>query len=277
MALSVIRKFDASYLSQSNGVVNPDGFGILLCTAGSCRINSDDMVYVLECNTLFIFKPFSIINLEYVSHDAAGVILEVDVEETMMILNDISPDMRLEMSQHPCIGINDEQADLICRLLDIIRYKMEMIKAETDAPMGFNHKATDNLIMSVCYEVFRVYSASTFVCGTPAKRSNQIFNRFIASVYSNCHTNRLVKYYAGLQNLSTGHFTSVVREISGHEPTYWIKLFTMTKIRRMLIDTDLSLKEIAQKMNFPDQSVFGRYFRQHEGMSPTAYRMRIKV
>lgn len=274
MAISIIRKVDASYLAETNGVVNPDGFGIFLCAAGSCRLGFEDRVYTLEQNMLFIFKPFSIINVEYASPDLNGVIMEVDVEKTMMLLNDISPDMRMEISQHPCVGINENQADLISRLLDIIHEKTGTLKSESDGPEGFNRKMTDCLIRSVCYEVFRIYSTNAFVGGSPAKRSNQIFNRFIASVYLNCHANRLVNYYAGLQNISTGHFASVIREISGHGPTYWINLFTMTKIRRMLLDTDLSLKEIAQKMSFPDQSVFGRYFRLQEGISPTVYRQK---
>lgn len=36
----------------------------------------------------------------------------------------------------------------------------------------------------------------------------------------------------------------------------------------------MSIKEIADTMNFTDQSTFGRYFRKHCGMSPTDYRNR---
>ena len=36
--------------------------------------------------------------------------------------------------------------------------------------------------------------------------------------------------------------------------------------------TKLTIKEIAYKMHFPDQSVFGRYFKKHCGMSPSDYR-----
>lgn len=273
---SILRKIDASCVAQTNGVFHPVGFGIFLCTAGTCRLGFDDTVYVVEPNMLFVFKPFPIINPEYASNDMRGMMMEVDVKKTMQILNDISPDMRVGISQHPCVMINEKQADLINRLLDIIQEKTETVKPDVDDPMEFDSKMTDCLIRSVCYEVFRIYSTSAFVGGSPAKRGNQIFNRFVAAVSANCHVNRLVHYYAELQHISTGHFASVIREISGHGPTYWINLFTMTKIRRMLIDTDMSLKEIARKMNFPDQSVFGRYFRQYEGMSPTAYRLKVK-
>lgn len=274
--MTIVRTVDASYLAETNGVVHPEGFGIFLCTAGSCRLGFDDMVYAVGRCMLFVFKPFAMINLEYASPDMQGMIMEVDVEQTMMILNDISPDMRLEIAQHPCVGINENQAAMITRLLDTIHDKVGILKRDTDDPMGFNRKMTDCLVRSVCYEVFGIYSTGSFVAGSPAKRSNQIFNKFIASVYTDCHASRMVNHYANLQNISTGHFASVIREISGHGPTYWINLFTMTEIRRMLNESDLSLKEIAQRMNFPDQSVFGRYFRKHAGMSPTDYRTQAK-
>lgn len=33
-----------------------------------------------------------------------------------------------------------------------------------------------------------------------------------------------------------------------------------------------SVKEIAQAMNFPNQSFMGKYFKQHTGLSPLKYR-----
>ena len=35
----------------------------------------------------------------------------------------------------------------------------------------------------------------------------------------------------------------------------------------------MSIQEIAYCLNFPNQSFFGKYFRSHTGMTPSAYRM----
>jgi len=32
---------------------------------------------------------------------------------------------------------------------------------------------------------------------------------------------------------------------------------------------------VAEKLNFPDQSTFGRYFKKHAGMSPKEYKKKI--
>ena len=40
----------------------------------------------------------------------------------------------------------------------------------------------------------------------------------------------------------------------------------------MLLNSSLSVKEIADALGFPNQSFFGRYFRQYTGISPTEFR-----
>lgn len=40
----------------------------------------------------------------------------------------------------------------------------------------------------------------------------------------------------------------------------------------MLRNTTKSIKQIAEEMNFPNQSFLGKYFKEHVGMSPSQYR-----
>jgi AraC-like DNA-binding protein len=44
------------------------------------------------------------------------------------------------------------------------------------------------------------------------------------------------------------------------------------EIRVMLRNSTMSIKEIAQELNFANQSFLGKYFKEHVGMSPKEYR-----
>ena len=48
--------------------------------------------------------------------------------------------------------------------------------------------------------------------------------------------------------------------------------FLILELKVALQSTGLSLKEIAEKYRFLDQSFFGRFFKKHTGMSPKAFR-----
>jgi transcriptional regulator GlxA family with amidase domain len=45
----------------------------------------------------------------------------------------------------------------------------------------------------------------------------------------------------------------------------------------LLKGTDLSIKEISNRMGFPNSSFFGQYFREQAGMTPMEYRTEHKM
>ena len=62
------------------------------------------------------------------------------------------------------------------------------------------------------------------------------------------------------------------RRIMGHSILNEIKRVKVNHIAKLLVETDLSVKQIARKMEYTCQENFCRYFRQVKGMSPLQYR-----
>lgn len=52
----------------------------------------------------------------------------------------------------------------------------------------------------------------------------------------------------------------------------WIDRFTIYEVIRLLRNKELTLSEIAEKLNVSSLSYFSRYVRKHIGVSPAAYR-----
>lgn len=65
---------------------------------------------------------------------------------------------------------------------------------------------------------------------------------------------------------------SVTRTLTGETPKEMIDKWIVHEIKLMLMFSDLSLQQIADRMHFPDQSYLGRFFKRHTGSSPLAYR-----
>ena len=99
--------------------------------------------------------------------------------------------------------------------------------------------------------------------------------RFILALHNNYHHYRSVAYYADLANLSKSHFSAIIKQTTGQSPSMWIATITNTYAKFMLENSTMSIKQIADELNFPEQFTFRKYFKQHTRLSPKAYREQI--
>jgi AraC-like DNA-binding protein len=72
--------------------------------------------------------------------------------------------------------------------------------------------------------------------------------------------------------LSPSHFSRAFRQTTGQPPHRWLMEQRIEKAKQMLVDTTLSLAEIAQRCGFADQSHFTRVFVQLVQSSPGQWR-----
>ena len=68
------------------------------------------------------------------------------------------------------------------------------------------------------------------------------------------------------------YLSETVKAISGRTPNEWIDNYVVLEMRVQLKNSMKSIKDIANDLNFPNQSFMGKYFKEHVGLSPTDYR-----
>ncbi|MFC4601459.1 AraC family transcriptional regulator [Cohnella hongkongensis] len=71
---------------------------------------------------------------------------------------------------------------------------------------------------------------------------------------------------------SAPHFHRLFKEQTGLSPLEYATKLRMEKGARLLLGTDLPVKEISYACGYEDSKYFSRLFRQREGMSPSQYR-----
>lgn len=87
-------------------------------------------------------------------------------------------------------------------------------------------------------------------------------------------TNRQPSYYASLLNISTVYLNEVVKGVTGMSATSYIKNEVVLQAKRLLVHTDLAVKEISESLGIDDYAYFSRLFTQETGISPTLFRKR---
>ena len=103
-------------------------------------------------------------------------------------------------------------------------------------------------------------------------RQEGIYSAFIDSLGDNYKNARDIGYYADKLCISAKHLSQVVKEVSGKTALEIIEEYVLTECKAMLLSTTMTIQEISDELNFPSQSVFGKYFKRLTGLSPKAYR-----
>ena len=107
-----------------------------------------------------------------------------------------------------------------------------------------------------------------------ASRGEQVFIGFMQSLSLHYADRYPVSRYAEAAHLSIRHFSSIIRAYSGQTPMDWIITYTIGQAKHLLSQTTLSIKEISERLGFPEQFTFRKYFKTHTGLSPTDFRRR---
>lgn len=77
---------------------------------------------------------------------------------------------------------------------------------------------------------------------------------------------------AAALGFTTGHLSTLVRRRTGRALQGWILERQMSEARRLLATTALSVQEVGERVGFADPAYFGRRFRRHHGVAPSAWR-----
>lgn len=102
--------------------------------------------------------------------------------------------------------------------------------------------------------------------------SKSHFQRFLDLLHSTDVKHRTVEAYANDLYISPKYLTTICKKNSGKTANEWITEHVLEDIRYYLKQTDLSIKQICDQLGFPNPSFFGKYVKDHFGMTPMEFR-----
>lgn len=87
---------------------------------------------------------------------------------------------------------------------------------------------------------------------------------------------RQVAHYADRLALSSDRLNELVRKRLGRTASSVIHERLLLEARRLLLHSELSIKEVGYALNLQDPAYFARWFRKADGRSPAEYRQHIR-
>jgi AraC-like DNA-binding protein len=105
------------------------------------------------------------------------------------------------------------------------------------------------------------------------EQGTSLLSQFRNLVELNYSREHKVQWYAAALFITPKHLNAVVKNLLGQTAKEFIQDRIDTEARRLLLHTDLTVKEIAFRLGFSDPLHFSRYFKNHTGRSPSEFRI----
>ena len=127
----------------------------------------------------------------------------------------------------------------------------------------------DDYFQLLCRKMRDQSSSLYFEIGLHRQR---LANEFMRLVEQSDGRIRRVDDYASQLNVTPKYLSTLLKETMSRRPSEAIRFFTLKAIEHRLRYSDMTMQEIANDLNFPNASFFGKYFKEHAGMTPLEFR-----
>lgn len=246
-------------------------FVICLCTSGTATFTlGGEERHMQKDDLLLLLGEQTFQNVSYTDdfHAMAVLMSRTYAQDCIVGLNYLWPYLIYVMS-HPVIHLTPEEHEWIIGCHSLLLHRLR-----DSAESRYLRETVLSLTRAFYFEVCSLLDKRTPEAFSSSKqnRAFAIFDHFIRLLSENFKRERCVEWYSNEMCLTPKHLSEVVKTVSGRTAGQWITTFVMIETKTLLKNSSLSIKEIAQEMNFPNQSFLGKYFKNIAGMSPRDYR-----
>ncbi|MDL2290099.1 helix-turn-helix domain-containing protein [Paludibacteraceae bacterium OttesenSCG-928-F17] len=240
---------------------------VFICLSGEAEIMLDMKAYRIKKGDLCVLFPHSVVQKIRKSVDFEGYALGANIEYVSTIQIPSTMSHFLNISQNPCISLSEREQKNLIEISNLIKERQR----NTDEHI-FAESVINNLLMALCFEIVGIYTRRKPIEQQFYSRQDTIFRKFLFSLTKNCKDHRDVIFYANEQCLTPRYFSSIIKEKSGENAIVWIQRSIMVEAKKLLSNSQLTVQQISEELNFPNASFFGQFFKKHAGMTPKEYR-----
>ncbi|WP_038207964.1 helix-turn-helix domain-containing protein [Xenophilus azovorans] len=128
------------------------------------------------------------------------------------------------------------------------------------------------LLTALAVQIARLQREGPAAPGHPLTRKAEQIEAFRRTVDERFREHLPVTAYAAALGVTAGQLTRLCQEVLGMSSLDVINARVVHEAQRELVYTVSSIKQVAARLGFVDEAYFGRFFRKHTGVTPTAFR-----
>lgn len=168
---------------------------------------------------------------------------------------------------HPVLEMTDEGR------IQLERLYRDLKEIATTPPSNYPFESLLFTILSYFYR-FAIPQYERYRLNLPpvSNSTSRITDVYLRLVQEHFRKERFLDFYAEKLGITTKHLSRTIKTQTGVSAVEWINRYVILEAKVMLRSSNLNIQQIAEELNFPSQSFFGKYFKKATGMSPKDFR-----
>lgn len=250
-----------------------NGIGLIICRSGGFdfRLNGKDYE-AKPGDTLFVPEYSSLV----ITGEKEGLDVDILIYQVEPI-RDIMGNLVLlmypysQLSAEPCYVWKTGEEQEVSHYMRLL---------ESTLPLEdslFNLHERKLLLLALTHRLCSIYSRKVAAQQNSVGHKHEVFIKLIELIDRHFMQERGVEFYADKLCLSPKYLSALSKSVSGYTVQELVFKAIVRKSMSLLNNTQMTVQEISDMLNFPNASYFGTFFRKQMGMSPQQYRNSIKT
>jgi len=241
-------------------------YQIVLVTHGNGTIAIDFEQFDIQPGQIFFMSPGQVHNWK-LDDKADGFVISFSEK---IFSSYISEQFYLEQFPFPGGIPMNSIINLTKETVKEIKYFVKRIINEV--------KKKDTFSMDIiCFNLISLYVSiirnSSSLVNKQVPGQNQLTLHNFRMLVNQYYTKkRLPKDYAAMLYITPNQLNAICKELIGKPAGNIIRDRILLEAKRLLINTDINISEIAYMLNFSDNSYFTKFFKKYTGLTPEKFR-----
>ena len=249
-----------------------ESFVVVIILKGTATIYMEESEVRLCAGDIFMCRPNSILEKSMISMDLEirGFVVSGEKVEDLLYETGMRWNFRVTSLNHEVLHASEEEVRRLCMYYDLLNDKLNTPASQSKQP------ALDALFKALVYEFYDLQErkkVNESLAPISYSSGENIFQQFLRLLNDDRQPFASVNDYAAMLHITPKYFSSVCKRISGKTAREIIRDQIIKQAKLLLRDNTLGIKQIADLLNFANQSHFGTYFHRYTGQSPQQFRL----
>lgn len=241
----------------------------IFCLTGRIRFQINLQDFELQTNDLLVVLEESIGEYRGMDDDTriAVIAFSSDYFQTAMQI-DATMSLQRRLYASPLCHLTNKAMEESVAIYRLMKAKIE----EKDNPfrkgalLGYTQVLTYN-----SYKYLLAADSGDRKSKEKSSRQQELYTQFIHEVQKSYTKERSISYYADVLCVTPKYLSQIVHQVSGRFAGDWITDFVILEAKALLKSRKYTIQQVADMLNFANQSFFGKYFKDKVGCSPSEY------